>query len=69
MSRTRDLRWHLLHTVTFLVFHKILFNVSLFIKTVKFQVDLLQNEKVTIHLSASSNKQEGATLRHLDFIQ
>ena len=30
--------------------------------TVKFQVKRLQNEKVTIHLSASSNKQEGATL-------
>ena len=30
--------------------------------TVKFQVKRLQNEKVTIYLSASSNKQEGATL-------
>ena len=30
--------------------------------SVKFQVKRLQNEKVTIHLFASSNKQEGATL-------
>ena len=30
--------------------------------SVKFQVNRLRNEKVTIHLSASSNKQEGATL-------
>ena len=32
------------------------------INPVKFQVNRLRNDKVTIHLSASSNKQEGATL-------
>ena len=36
--------------------------------SVKFQVNRLLNKKVTIHLSASSNKQEGATLLILFYL-
>ena len=36
--------------------------------SVKFQVDWLQNKKVTIYRSALSYKQEGVSLRHFVFM-
>ena len=41
---------------------------SVYYNSVKFQVDQLENKKVTIYPSALLYKQEGVRLRHIDFI-
>ena len=41
---------------------------SIYYNSVKFQVDWLQNKKVTFYPSALSYKQEDASLRHFDFM-
>ena len=56
------------HSTENLFFIHIIKCQSINYNSVKFQVERLRNKNITIYLSSLAYKQEGASLRHFDFM-